>query len=78
MQFLWLFGGGEWLPFSKNFPEDPKITKIRILYPKKHDARTYHFTMEVTPQGEKSVLFAITSQSLTLSLFDIFQNKTRT
>ena len=55
-----------------------KNTKIRILYPKKHDERTYHFTMEVTPWGEKSVLFAITSQSLTLSLFDIFHNKTRT
>ena len=38
-------------PFSKNFPEDPKNTKIRILYPKKYDEHTYHFTMEVTSQG---------------------------
>ena len=33
----------------QTFPEDPKNTKIRILYPKKYDEHTYHFTMEVTP-----------------------------
>ena len=27
----------------------PKKTKIRILYPKKYDEHTYHFTMEVPP-----------------------------
>ena len=32
-----------------NFPGDPKNIKIRILYPKKYDEPTYHFTMEVPP-----------------------------
>ena len=36
MQFLGLFWA-TWIPFSKNFPEDPKNTKIIILYPKKYD-----------------------------------------
>ena len=36
---------------AQNFPEDPKNTKIRILYPKKYDEHTYHFTMGVPPGG---------------------------
>ena len=28
---------------AQNFPEDPKNTRIRILYPKKYDEHTYHF-----------------------------------
>ena len=32
---------------ARNFPEDPKNTKIRILYSKKYDEHTYQFTMEV-------------------------------
>ena len=38
-----------WRLFPKNFLEDPKKNKIRILYPKKYDEHTYHFTMEVPP-----------------------------
>ena len=34
---------GKWLPFSKNFPEDPKNTKIRILYPK--NTTSIHITL---------------------------------
>ena len=40
---------GKWLPFSKNFPKDPKNNKIRILYPKRYDEHTYYFTLEVPP-----------------------------
>ena len=40
---------GKWLQFSKTFPKDPKKKKIRILYLKKYDEHTYHFTMEVPP-----------------------------
>ena len=32
---------------AQNFPEDPKNTRIRILYPKKDDEHTYHFAMKV-------------------------------
>ena len=32
-----------------NFPGDPKNIKNRILYPKKYDEPTYHFTVEVPP-----------------------------
>ena len=39
----------------QNFPEDPKNTKIRILYPKKYDEHTYHFTIEVSPRGQISL-----------------------
>ena len=53
--FFWglLLGlfGGKLLPFSKNFPEDPKNTKIRILYPKKYNEHTYLFSTENPPQG---------------------------
>ena len=34
---------------AENFPEDPKNTRIRILYSKKYDEHTYHFGMEVPP-----------------------------
>ena len=32
---------------AQNFPEDPKNTRNRILYPKKDDEHTCHFAMEV-------------------------------
>ena len=32
---------------AQNFPEDPKNTRIRILCPKKDNAHTYHFAMEL-------------------------------
>ena len=32
-----------------HFPKIFQNTKIRILYPKKYDKHTYHFTMEVLP-----------------------------
>ena len=32
---------------AQNFSEDPKNTRIRILYPKKDDEHTYHFVMKV-------------------------------
>ena len=53
MQFLGPFLGlfwVKWLQFSKHFPEYPKNTKIRILYPKKYDEHTYHITMKVPPR----------------------------
>ena len=31
---------------AQNFLEDPKNTKIRILYPKKYNKHTYHFTIK--------------------------------
>ena len=35
---------------AQNFPEDPKNTRIRILYPKKYDEHTYRLPIEV-PRG---------------------------
>ena len=32
---------------AQNFAEDPKNTRIRILYPKKYDEHTYHIAMEM-------------------------------
>ena len=34
---------------AQNFPEDPKNTRIRVLYPKKYDEHSYHFAMEMPP-----------------------------
>ena len=40
--------------FPKVFQKILKNTKIRILYPKKYDEHTYHFTMEVKNQRQNS------------------------
>ena len=37
---------------AQNFPEDPKNTRIRILYPKKYEEHTYHFAMKIPPEGQ--------------------------
>ena len=61
----------KWLPFSKNFPETLKNTKIRILDPKKYDEHTYHFTMEVPPPpppGESAEDELVKGQFLVLCL----------
>ena len=47
------------LQFSKYFLEDPKNTKIRILYPKKYDEHTYHFTMKVPPWAHIAIMATI-------------------
>ena len=56
---------------AQNFPEDPKNTRIRILYPKKYNEHTYHFAMEMLPRGgggkinysyEEALLFCMTER----------------
>ena len=52
----------------KIFQKTLKNTKIRILYPKKYDEHTYHFTMEVSPpppgQTDYCTRFAVPQRSL--------------
>ena len=43
---------------AQNFPEDPKNTRIKILYHKKYDEHT--FDMEVPPEGPKLTTFGKT------------------
>ena len=67
----------------ENFSEDPKNAKI-MLYPKKYDEHTYHFTPEVPPSpppprrlrtlGMVRVLLSTTREYLLMStlLFILF------
>ena len=44
------------LQSPKIFQKTLKNTKITILYPKKYDEHTYHFTMEVPPPPPGGVI----------------------
>ena len=56
LQFLGLFWGlfwEKWLPFPKQFPEDPLKNQNHNFIPQKYNEHTYHFTMEVPPSSPR-------------------------
>ena len=48
---------------ARNYREDPKNTKIRLLYPKKYDEHTYHFNMEFGGGGGGGGMQLLSSES---------------